>query len=221
MLKGNDGVEDCGARFDWSNTGMVNANKGMPEVHAPAADGRRPVLRNSTVEQLTFPFQPPATGSSMVLADGIAWIRLPLSSKLEHINVWALEDGDGWTLVDTGIQSDETTVAWAALSEHGMLATQLQRVIVTHMHSDHIGLAGWFTRRHGARLWMTRLEYLTSRSVTSSLHRDPPIDALTFYSQAGWETPAIESTVHDSCTQVVTSMPCLTATEECETKKSS
>jgi glyoxylase-like metal-dependent hydrolase (beta-lactamase superfamily II) len=141
---------------------------------------------------LTFPIEPPTIGSSVAIADCVAWIRLPLPSKLHHINVWALDDGDGWTLVDTGVRSEETTAAWAALRQSGRLATPLKRVIVTHMHADHLGLAGWFTSLLGVRLWITRLEYLSCRNLASDIHRDPPADALKFYAQAGWECAAID-----------------------------
>jgi hypothetical protein len=63
----------------------------------------------NAAQALTYPLDPPAIGSSVALADGVTWIRLPLPYKLNHINVWALEDAGGWTLVDTGVRGEETT----------------------------------------------------------------------------------------------------------------
>lgn len=147
---------------------------------------------NSAGQGLSFPIEPPAAGTSRSVADGVLWIRLPLPYKLDHINVWALEDGEGWTLVDCGVRTEEAAAAWTGLRQSGLLARPLQRVMVTHMHPDHIGLAGWFTRRFNVRLWITRLEYLTCRSLAADTHRDPPEDALRFYAQAGWSTAALD-----------------------------
>ena len=42
-------------------------------------------------------------GETLPVAPGVMWLRSPLPFKLDHINLWLLEDGDGWTVVDTGI----------------------------------------------------------------------------------------------------------------------
>ena len=60
------------------------------------------------------------------------------------------------------------------------------------MHPDHVGMAGWLTRRFEARLWMTRLEYLTCRSLVADTGREAPDDAIRFYRRAGWSDEAIE-----------------------------
>jgi glyoxylase-like metal-dependent hydrolase (beta-lactamase superfamily II) len=144
-------------------------------------------------EALTYPLAAPAAGAYVPVAPGVAWVRLPLPGPLAHINVWALDDGDGWTLVDTGVGSDATIAAWEALLALPPFSRPLLRVVVTHMHPDHVGMAGWFTRRFDVPLWMTRLEYLSCRVAASDTGRAPPADALRFYRAAGWSDAAIEA----------------------------
>ena len=142
---------------------------------------------------LHFPCStPPATGEAKELAPGVLWIRMPLPFSLDHINLWAIRDGEGWTLVDTGVWSTVTADAWRALCA-GPLAGTIERLIVTHMHPDHIGMAGWLTRKFGCRLWISRLEYLTCRALTADTGREAPEDAIQFYRRAGWTEDAIET----------------------------
>lgn len=140
-----------------------------------------------------YPFEtPPATGEALELAPGVLWIRMPLPFTLAHINVWALADGPRWTLVDTGVRTAQTASAWRQLHEGALGGRGLERVIVTHMHPDHVGMAGWLTRRGQCRLWMTRLEYLTCRVLVADTGRDPPEDGIRFYRRAGWDEASIE-----------------------------
>ena len=93
----------------------------------------------------------PAAGSTIELAPGVRWLRMGLPFALNHINLWLLRDVQdgiqGWTIVDCGIDDASTRQNWEQI-----FATQLQglpvlRVVVTHMHPDHIGLAHWLTQR--------------------------------------------------------------------------
>lgn len=141
---------------------------------------------------VSYPLDLPRRGESVEVAPGVRWIRLPLPYRLNHINVWALDDGDGWTLVDTGSRTEENVAVWEELTSRAPLDRPLQRVLVTHMHPDHIGMAGWLTRRYGVKLWMTALEYLSCRALTGDSNREAPADALDFYRQAGWGAAALE-----------------------------
>jgi glyoxylase-like metal-dependent hydrolase (beta-lactamase superfamily II) len=143
---------------------------------------------------LTFPCgSPPAPGEALEVAPGVLWLRMRLPmAGLNHINLWALEDEDGWTLIDTGMQTADTAADW-----HNVLAGPLgrrpvRRVICTHMHPDHIGMAGWLTRQHECRLWMTRLEYVTCRMLVADTGREAPADGVRFYRGAGWDEEALE-----------------------------
>jgi glyoxylase-like metal-dependent hydrolase (beta-lactamase superfamily II) len=90
---------------------------------------------------LTYPLgAPPAPGQAVEAAPGVLWMRLPLPLALDHINVYAIEDGDGWTLIDTGIDTPDARAAWEAALAGPLAGRPVTRVICTHMHPDHIGL---------------------------------------------------------------------------------
>ena len=143
-------------------------------------------------ESLQYPQPAPEPGQFTTVAPGVHWIRLPMPFRLNHINVWGLEDGDGWTLVDTGVRTDETAAAWQHLLAAPPFDRPLRRIVITHMHPDHIGMAGWLSRKSGARLWISRLEYLACRVLVSDTSRDAPPDALRFFHEAAWSTDAVD-----------------------------
>jgi glyoxylase-like metal-dependent hydrolase (beta-lactamase superfamily II) len=134
----------------------------------------------------------PLPGETLEVAPGLHWLRMSLPLALNHINLWALEDGAGWTLVDTGMQTEEIAGAWQQVLAGRLAGRPVQRVICTHMHPDHIGMAGWLTRRFGCQLWTSRLEYLTCRTLVADTGREAPADAIRFYHAAGWDSDAIE-----------------------------
>jgi glyoxylase-like metal-dependent hydrolase (beta-lactamase superfamily II) len=147
----------------------------------------------STGGGLQYPFEgPPATGEALLVAPGVYWIRMPLPMAPSHINLWALEDAGGWTLVDTGMQTSQIAAAWESLFGGPLAGVGVTRVICTHMHPDHTGMAGWLTRRFNCPFWMTRLEYVTCRMLAADTGREAPRDGVRFYQAAGWEGPALE-----------------------------
>lgn len=113
--------------------------------------------------------------------------------RLDHINVWAIDDGEGWALVDTGLNTEASISTWLSLLAQGPMARPLTGVYVTHMHPDHVGLAGWFTRRANVPLFMSRLEYLSCRSLLADTVREAPADGVRFYQAAGWPPAAIDA----------------------------
>src|SRR5258706_15128140 len=111
---------------------------------------------------IAYPFaEPPAPGVTAEVAPGVHWLRMSLPFALDHINLWALEDGEGWTPVDTGLGNEPTRAHWEKIIATRIGGKPVRRVIVTHYHPDHAGNAGWLCERFGAELWMTRAEYLT------------------------------------------------------------
>lgn len=142
---------------------------------------------------LIYPFtSPPASGQVQEVAPGVLWLRMAMPFALDHINVWALQDGDGWAVVDTGLRTDDTLTAW----RQWLASTEqrrLTRILATHMHPDHIGMAGWLTGKFNCSLWMTRLEYLNCRVLAADTGREAPEDGITFYRRAGWSAAAIEN----------------------------
>lgn len=155
---------------------------------------------------LSYPLgDPPAIGAAIAVSADVRWMRMPLPFALNHINVYAVRDGDGWAVFDTGIRGDETSAAWRKLfgaggalgdDAHSTDASSRpgrpSRLFATHMHPDHIGMAGWLTRTYGVQLWMTRLEYLTCRMLAADTGREAPGDAIEFYRRAGWTDESID-----------------------------
>jgi len=142
---------------------------------------------------LTYPFAfVPDPGHAVSVAPGVMWLRMPLPfTGLNHINVWALEDAGGWTLIDTGMQTADTASYWQQAFAGTLARGPVTRVICSHMHPDHIGMAGWLTRQYDCRLWTTRLEYLTCRVLVADTGREAPPDGLRFYHAAGWDEAAL------------------------------
>ena len=143
---------------------------------------------------LVYPLEHgPALGEAVEAAPDVMWMRMPLGGSLAFINVWAIRDGEGWALVDTGMQTDQTSKSWRQVLKGPLGGRPVTRLFVTHLHPDHIGLAGWITRKHHCRLWMTRLEYLQCRMLVADTGREAPQDAIDFYRAAGWDEEAREN----------------------------
>jgi glyoxylase-like metal-dependent hydrolase (beta-lactamase superfamily II) len=142
--------------------------------------------------RLSYPFvRGPQGGEALEPVPGVRWLRMPLSGPLGFINVWAIEEDEGWALVDTGVGGAATEAAWEAAFAGPLSGRDPSRVFVTHMHPDHIGMAGWLTRRFGCRLWITRLEFLTCRSLAADTGREAPPEGVRFYRAAGWDEAAL------------------------------
>lgn len=106
-------------------------------------------------------------GDPLALADGVYWIRMPLPFVLDHINLWLLRDRidgrDGWTIVDCGVARPEVKALWDRIFEEKLQGLPVLRVIVTHMHPDHVGLAGWICERWKSPLWISMTDYFVAR----------------------------------------------------------
>lgn len=134
---------------------------------------------------IRYPFaEPPGEGAAIEIAEGVFWMRLPLPMALDHVNVYALDDGDGWTIIDTGLASKRSRAIWNALLDGPLAGKPVTRVIVTHHHPDHVGLAGWFVTK-GATLHMPRTGWLMARMLTLDVQETPTAEALDFYLSAG------------------------------------
>jgi glyoxylase-like metal-dependent hydrolase (beta-lactamase superfamily II) len=143
---------------------------------------------------LSYPLaEGPKSGEAVEIAPGVLWMRMPLGGSLAFINVWALKDEGGWTLVDTGMQGPATTEAWQKVFAGPLAGAPVRRVMVTHMHPDHIGMAGWITRKFHCRLWITRTEYIMCRMLAGDTGREAPEDGVDFYRAAGWDQDALDT----------------------------
>ncbi len=143
---------------------------------------------------IRYPFEvPPAPGAAIEVADRILWARLPLPMKLDHVNVFALDDGDHWTIVDTGFNSKTTRRIWADLLAGPLSGKPVGRVVVTHHHPDHIGLAGWFQAEHGAELVTTRTAWLFARMLQLDEQAVPSPETIAFWQSAGMDPAILEA----------------------------
>jgi glyoxylase-like metal-dependent hydrolase (beta-lactamase superfamily II) len=144
--------------------------------------------------KLIYPFETaPNAGEAIKIAPGVFWMRMPLPFVLTHINVWRLEDENGWAIVDTGMKTDVTLAVWRNFFSQDVAETRpLTRIFCTHMHPDHIGLSGWLTRKFSCQLWMTQLEYLNCRVLTADTGREASESGIQFYLRAGWSAVAIQ-----------------------------
>jgi glyoxylase-like metal-dependent hydrolase (beta-lactamase superfamily II) len=127
--------------------------------------------RVSTSNHSTLKFpraEAPPTGEVAEIAPGILWTRIPLPFRLNHINVYLIEDGDGWAVLDTGIGNDATRAIWDALVAGPLSGRRLTRLIVTHFHPDHIGLAGWLCERFSLPLLTSQTSYLGCLNISLS-----------------------------------------------------
>ncbi|HUN40662.1 MAG TPA: MBL fold metallo-hydrolase [Acetobacteraceae bacterium] len=121
---------------------------------------------DSATSSLVFPHDlPPAPGHAIQITTGVLWFRLPLPYRLDHVNIYLLEDDDGWAVLDTGLGTSACRAAWDAILAGPLAGQRLTRMIVTHYHPDHVGLAGWLAERFGLSLSMPRPEYLYSLAL--------------------------------------------------------
>ena len=155
---------------------------GHPRLHYSARATRLPSARctdtqrakafmtdSMTRDQLAYPFAaPPANGEVIEVAPGILWTRIALPFQLNHVNIYMLDDGDGWAVLDTGIDNDATRAAWEALAAGPLAGRRVTRLIVTHFHPDHIGLAGWLCERFDIPLLTTQTSYLGCLNISLS-----------------------------------------------------
>lgn len=134
----------------------------------------------------------PGPAEAIEVADRILWLRLPLPMTLDHVNVYALDDGDGWTIVDTGFQTGKTKTMWEEALAGPLAAKPVKRVIATHHHPDHIGLAAWFQGEKGASLWTTRTAWLFARMLTLDHHERTSEPNLLHMKRAGADEATLE-----------------------------
>ena len=138
---------------------------------------------------IAFPFDPPAPGAAVEVVPGVLWLRLPLPMALDHVNIYALDEGDGWTLIDTGMNSGKSRAIWQGLLAGPLAGRPVRRVVVTHHHPDHIGLAGWF-QAQGAELLTTRTAWIYARMLVLDVQPQATAEQMAFWRGAGME-PAL------------------------------
>ena len=142
---------------------------------------------------LTYPFaEAPPEGRPMEIAPGVHWLRLPVPFSLGFVNVWLIEDGNGFCLVDCGMNGEKTRAVWMPILEGWLDNRPITRLIGTHFHPDHIGAAAWLVEHTGARFLSTRTEYLLSRMLSLDTGQLSNETARQFYIRAGTPPDLLE-----------------------------
>ena len=157
------------------------------------------MARDEEQQGIRYPWEePPVHGTEAIeVAPGVLWLRFPLPMKLDHVNVYALDEGDSWTVIDTGFASKKSKAIWEEAMAGPLGGKPVSRVIVTHHHPDHVGLAGWFQTAHGAELVTTRTAWLTARMLTLDEQEVAPAETLSFYRQSGMDGELLEKRRRD------------------------
>lgn len=133
----------------------------------------------------------PDPGETQSICEGIDWLRMPLPFALSHINLWILRDGDSSVVVDTGIASEKSRAIWRRVLSASQFGSNVSRVVVTHLHPDHVGGAGWLCEEYDAELYMSQAEYLLCRVLVADTGRRAPNVGVEFYRAAGFPDEAL------------------------------
>ena len=142
---------------------------------------------------LQYPFDElPGPGELQEIVPGIYWLRMPLPMALDHINLYLLEDSDGWWLVDTGIAIDPTQALWEQVFERHLKGKPVKAVLATHYHPDHTGMAGWLCERWRAPFYMTQAEYLSGLAFSRMQREHFSWSSAQYLQRAGFSAQHIE-----------------------------
>lgn len=144
------------------------------------------------MQQIDFPFhESPPPGVLVEIVPGLKWLQMPLPGSLNHINLYLIEDHDGWYIVDTGLGTEETQRWWQHIFDNELRGKPVIGVIVTHMHPDHIGQAGWLTEHWQAPLLISDGEYHKAKRVYRPATQELVDDTLLFYSRFGLDQQTV------------------------------
>lgn len=142
---------------------------------------------------LEYPYQTaPAPGTSLEVASGVRWLRMPLPMSLDHINLYLIEDTDGWYIIDTGIRGQETQDLWLDIISNELGGKPVKRIICTHMHPDHTGQAGFLFNHCEVPLMMSHGEYYQARSMGNMMRDVGNWQMSAYYRLAGIEPAFLE-----------------------------
>jgi glyoxylase-like metal-dependent hydrolase (beta-lactamase superfamily II) len=141
----------------------------------------------------------PDPGSARTVAPGVGWVRMGLPFALDHINLWLMQDSwegrSGWTVVDTCVDQAQSRSQWTQLIETSMQGLPVLRVVATHMHPDHLGLAHWLEERFGAPLWISMSDFLMARLAVNQADSFGGQATADFFERHGMTDPQVLAAV--------------------------
>jgi glyoxylase-like metal-dependent hydrolase (beta-lactamase superfamily II) len=165
---------------------------------------------------LTYPFggAEPGTGDIMPIVPGLNWVRVHVPGPLKHVNCWLLDDADdrgaGVAMVDTGMNTIPARDGWKAVFKGPLAGVRVTKMIGTHFHPDHIGLAGWMHDRHDCPILMTRGEWLSTMMLRADARDAMPAEVMAMRVAAGWSADQIAEAAKSGWSgfrHIVTAMP--------------
>ncbi|HKX95803.1 MAG TPA: MBL fold metallo-hydrolase, partial [Methylibium sp.] len=172
---------------------------------------------NALELQLHYPLGDalPAPGAVIEVAPGVKWVRMALPFALDHINLWLLRDRqegrDGWAIVDCGIADEATRAAWEQVFATALDGLPVLRVIVTHMHPDHIGNAAWLCERWDCALWISATDWNAARMATLSTTGYGGDSAAAHFARHGLADPASLAKVRQRSNYYASMVPAVPA----------
>lgn len=134
----------------------------------------------------------PDHGTTREIVPGVRWLQMPLPMSLDHINLYMLEDEDGWWIIDTGIAIDPTQALWEQIFEKELGGKPVKAVVCTHLHPDHIGMAGWLCEKWHVPLYMTQAEYYQGMTFSRMEKRHYSWTSQQHYCRSGFKPDQIE-----------------------------
>ncbi len=150
----------------------------------------------SAKPELEYPFKrgwAPEHGKPFEVSEGVFWLRMPIPFSLDHINLWLLRDGDGWTIVDSGVDQESCKAVWDIVFDEFCSPDQIKRIVITHFHMDHIGLASWLALKCDCPIYMTRGEFEHYHRVTTRTEAESRETALPYYRSLGFDEKTCEA----------------------------
>jgi glyoxylase-like metal-dependent hydrolase (beta-lactamase superfamily II) len=157
---------------------------------------------NELESHLSYPLGDllPQAGQAVELAPGVKWVRMALPFALDHINLWLLRDRidgvAGWSIVDCCISSEANKAQWETIFDSALEGLPVLRVIATHMHPDHIGLASWLCERwstpsHECRLWCSATDFHLARIGSKLINGFSSERSAVFFASHGIDDPHV------------------------------
>lgn len=148
---------------------------------------------------LEYPFGDrwsPEPGQPFEVAEGVYWLRVPMPMSLDHINLWILKDGASWVIVDSGMDAPQCRQVWENVFDHFLSPHDVSRIIITHLHPDHTGLASWLAHRCECRIHISQGELDLYQRIFVESNNDRSAKVLNYLQQAGFNQTETEKALN-------------------------